>query len=207
MNSKYQLGLLDIFLCFGCLMTALWILAMLEYNPIRQHDGVEKKAEFLIIATWETDSLDDVDCHLQDPNGKHCWFQMREAGLLHLDRDDRGKVGDTSMNSSGEAVVFAENTETMSIRAIISGEYTYNLHMYSKRDKGVPTEVSIKVLKLNPKVKTVRSEKIILTEGGQEETVFRFDMDSEGNLTNWHKLKKSLANQHGYDANDYGKEE
>ena len=44
--------------------------------------------------TWPDMNPNDLDTYVQDPAGAVVWFRSREAGLMHLDRDDRGLAGD-----------------------------------------------------------------------------------------------------------------
>jgi hypothetical protein len=205
-SDGYNLSYLDLLMnTLGCFIF-LFAIILLLVNPIRQNDGVEKKAEFLIITEWDKESLDDVDSYLQDPSGNICYYQRREDGLMHLDRDDRGKVGDEVKKENGESVTFQENTETVSIRAILTGEYVFNVHMFSKRDTDVPTEVDVKIIKLNPKVKVVASKKVTLNNNGEEITVFRFSVGADGNVHDITDLPKKFTQTHGYPPEDYDSE-
>jgi len=206
-SDGYNLSYLDLLMnTLGCFIF-LFAIIMLLVNPVRQHDGVEKKAEFLIITEWDNESLDDVDSYLQDPSGNLCNYNRREDGLMHLDRDDRGKVNDEVKMEGGEVITFQENTETVSIRAIMPGEYVFNVHMFSKRDLGVPLEVNIKMIKLNPKVTVVASKKVVLEKNGDEITVFRFTVSEDGNVHDISDLPKKFTQTHGYPLDDYSNEE
>jgi hypothetical protein len=206
-ENEYSTGWIDFFMNSWALFIALSALYAILANPPKEDAGVEKKAEFLITSEWDKESEDDVDSYLQDPNGSICFFNRREGGLMHLDRDDRGKVNDQTPNAAGDDVVtFDENTETVSIRSIVAGEYVFNTHMYAKRDVGVDTVVSIKLIKLNPKYRVVASQKITLSENGQEETVFRFTIDHNGdiNASEISRLPKNFTGGPQYD--EYGEE-
>jgi hypothetical protein len=73
----------------------------------------------------------DVDTWLQDPTGQHVCFNQREKGLMHLDRDDQGRKGDSYRDGDGNKIEYPYNREVTSIRGIISGEWTANIHFYS----------------------------------------------------------------------------
>jgi hypothetical protein len=177
---------------------------LLIVSPFKSQDGLEHKAEFIISVEWDPESDDDVDSYLQDPNGNIVNFQRREDGLMHLDRDDLGKRNDQAKMKDGEEITFSENIENVSIRAIMPGEYTFNVHMYSKRDLDVEErEVSIKVIKINPTLKTVASKKVILKETGDEVTVFRFTVTADGGVTDVHDLEKRFTGQNGYSEQDH----
>jgi len=203
MNNDYQLSYLDLLMnSLGCVIV-LFAISLLIISPFKSQDGLEHKAEFIISTEWDSESNDDVDSYLQDPNGNIVNFQRREDGLMHLDRDDTGKKNDQIKTKSGENISFAENIENVSIRAIMPGEYTFNVHMYSKNDVDVEErEVSIKIIKINPVLKTVASKKVILKKTGDEVTVFRFTITADGGVTDIHDLEKRFTGQNGYPPED-----
>ena len=59
-------------------------------NPTAKSGAIEMKAEFLITMTWPDNDPNDMDIYVQDPAGNIVWYHGREAGLMHLDHDDRG---------------------------------------------------------------------------------------------------------------------
>ena len=73
----------------------LFIIAFLLISPVKKKKEIEQKAEYVITITWPGDMSDDVDSWLEDPTGKVMYFRKREAGLMHLDRDDLGSLNDT----------------------------------------------------------------------------------------------------------------
>ena len=84
-------------------------------------------------------STDDIDTWVQDPAGNLVWFRAREAGLMHLDRDDRGLTNDVIV-VNGKQVVNPLNQEVVTLRGIAPGEYTVNVHYYDSKD-GKPVDV------------------------------------------------------------------
>jgi len=60
-----------------------------------------------------------------------------------------------------------------------------------KREKA-PTEVMIVLEQLNPYM-IIMAKNVILTTNGQEDTAFRFVVDSEGVVTKVNELKKTLV--------------
>ena len=50
------------------------------------------KAEYIITVDWDDSLEDDVDLWVRDPNGEIVSYLQKDAGWLHLDRDDRGVV-------------------------------------------------------------------------------------------------------------------
>jgi len=177
----------------GAFVLIMMLITMMVNIPTRDAD-LEKKAEFLIITEWPVESKDDVDTYLQDPTGKLCYYQRREDGLMHLDRDDRGALNDKTKTKTGETVEFEKNEETISIRGIVPGEYICNVHMFAKHAESQPeTPVTIKLIKLNPTVKTKHVERLILKENGEELHAFRFTISGDGMITGIHKLDKKFT--------------
>ncbi len=61
-------------------------------NPTAKSGAIELKAEFLITMNWPDNDTDDMDIYVRDPAGNIVWYHSREAGLMHLDHDDRGST-------------------------------------------------------------------------------------------------------------------
>ena len=61
-------------------------------NPTAKSGAVELKAELLITMNWPDNDTDDMDIYVRDPAGNIVWYHGREAGLMHLDHDDRGSA-------------------------------------------------------------------------------------------------------------------
>ena len=83
--------------------TLLMFLAIIFMNPIPKTGVINPKAEYIITVSWKDNSPDDVDTYVQSPTGDLVWFRGKEAGFVHLDRDDRGLLNDT-IEINGEKV-------------------------------------------------------------------------------------------------------
>ena len=92
-------------LLFNALLgfTFLFLVAIMFMNPEAKTGIIDPKAEYILTITWEDNSPDDIDVWVEDPEGQLVYFRATEAGLLHLDRDDRGLINDT-ITISGEEV-------------------------------------------------------------------------------------------------------
>ncbi|MGZ9809329.1 hypothetical protein ACXN5S_02595 [Pseudoroseicyclus sp. H15] len=157
-------------------ITFMFFLAFAMINPIAETGKIDPKAEFLITVTWPDNSEDDVDTYVEDPAGNIVWYTRREAGLMHLDRDDRGMYRDVIL-VNGEEIANPLNQESVSIRGKADGEYVVNVvHFISN---GGPIPVSVKVEKLNPEVQVIYYETLTLDHTGQEETAVRFTMQGD----------------------------
>ena len=151
---------------------------------------IDSKAEILISVRWPDQHPDDVDAIVESPQGGLVWYHNRDTGLMHLDRDDRGIFAD-KMNVNGATISNPINQETITIRALQSGEYVVNLlHYQANYDQ--PLTVDVKVEKLNPEVELVYYGSHELEGLGDEKTAVRFSVDSEKNISDVNQIQKRL---------------
>ena len=169
----------------------LFLISFLMIQPIIKKAEVHTQAEYIITVTWPLDNPNDVDTWLEDPLGNLVWFSQKEAGLSHLDRDDLGNLNDIIYLADGSVIKYPYNQEILTIRGFIGGEWTLNVHMYAKRD-AAPTMVRVTVDKLNPKLKPILAKDILLSERGDEITVARFEMGSNGDILSLNDMPKKL---------------
>lgn len=169
-----------------------FIVALLAMNPKALKAGdIPSKAEYIVNVSWPDMNPDDIDTWVQDPGGNLVWFRAREAGLMHLDRDDRGLQGDVIV-IDGKQVVNPLNTEVVTIRGIEPGEFTVNVHYFDSKD-GKPVEVTVSVIKVNPRAEVVFYGSVTLAKKGDEATAARFTVLPDGSVTNVNTLKKTLV--------------
>jgi hypothetical protein len=160
-------------------------------NPTAKTGIVDLKAELLITVTWPDNDPNDMDLYVEDTAGNIVWYHSKEAGLMHLDRDDRGNYRDT-ITVNGKQIQNPLNQETVTIRGIVPGEYVVNVNEFvaSTPDK-VP--VSVKVEKLNPVATVIYYGTIEFDHKGQEETFVRFTLDADGQVSDVNTKSKSLV--------------
>lgn len=186
-----SIAFLDLLFNILLAFVAFFMCAFLLVNPkVKQEKNVEAKAEMIITVTWPRECEDDVDTYVEEPTGKLVYFQRKEDGLMHLDRDDLGHANDKIITPSG-TYEYNENREMVTLRGLIPGEYTVNVHMYSKRGKK-PVEVTIILEKINPSLKLCASKTVTLTKNGDERTAFRFTI-KDGDVTEIIHLPKKLC--------------
>ncbi len=173
----------------------LFIIAFLLISPVKKKKEIEQKAEYVITITWPGTMTDDIDSWLEDPMEKVMYFREKEVGLMHLDRDDLGKMNDQQFVPGVGMVNYPYNREITTIRGIMPGEYVFNIHLYRKehRDSSVPVTVILE--KLNPQVKLLYSKVITLTDYWEEKTVIRFMLDVDGEITESFFMYKPLVEQ------------
>tara|TARA_Y100001936_G_C16006349_1_gene630927 strand:- start:538 stop:1029 length:492 start_codon:yes stop_codon:yes gene_type:complete len=159
-------------------------------NPVSKSGIVNPKAEYIVTVNWPDNNPDDIDIWVEDPVGNLIWFRNREAGLVHLDRDDRGIVND-QIEMDGQTVETSLNQEVVTIRGRVTGEYVINLHYYESKTN-LPVKATVEVAKINPAVEIVYYGETVLKEKGVEETAVRFSIAEDGNVNNVNTNKKSI---------------
>lgn len=157
-------------------ITFMFFMSFAMINPVAESGKVDPKAEMMITVTWPDANPDDVDTYVADPAGNVVWYQRREAGLMHLDRDDRGMFRDV-LEINGSTVENPLNQEIISFRGLSDGEYTVNIVHYIANGGTLP--VQVKVEKLNPSVQLIFYDTIDLTGTGDERTAVRFTLEGE----------------------------
>ncbi len=180
-------------LLFNALLgfTFLFIVAVLFVNPIAKTGILDPKAEFIISATWPAHLADDIDLWVEDPHGATVSYLARDAGWMHLDRDDRGEVNDT-VEIDGESVVYPINQEIVTLRGIITGEYVVNLYYYQAAG-GAPVPVTVKVERVNPEFRLAFVDQVELRREDEERTVVRFTVTREREVKDINRLPKTLT--------------
>ena len=159
-------------------------------NPVSKSGIVNPKAEYIVTVNWPDNNPDDIDIWVEDPVGNLIWFRNREAGLVHLDRDDRGIVND-QIEMNGQTIETSLNQEVVTIRGRVTGEYVINLHYYESKTN-LPVKATVEVAKINPAVEIVYYGETVLKEKGVEETAVRFSIAEDGSVNNVNTNKKSI---------------
>jgi hypothetical protein len=168
----------------------LFFIALLAMNPEAKEGKVDSKAEFIITMTWPDDHPDDIDLYAEDPLGNVVWYHVREGGFMMLDRDDRGSANNT-ITVDGRKITSSFRQETISIRGIVPGEYTVNVH-YFLATRGGPVPAVVKVEKVNPTVEVVAYDTVQLSRMGEEKTAVRFRLAANGSVVDVNHREKSL---------------
>ena len=161
--------------------TFLFFIIILFINPITKFGNIYMKAEYIITVDWKDSLPDDIDLWVKDPNGEIVSYLKKDAGWLHLDRDDQGIVNDKVI-IDGKETIYPINREVVTLRGIIPGNYTVNLYMYDNKSLE-PVNAKITIEKVNPTLKLVFFDNVILKSKDTELTVGKFRLDSSGNFT------------------------
>ncbi|MGN6684424.1 MAG: hypothetical protein ACTHKD_10465 [Devosia sp.] len=157
-------------------ITFMFFIAFALINKPAEQGNVVVKAEMLITVTWPDNNPDDVDTYVQDPAGNIVWYNQKEAGLMHLERDDRGNFKDTVL-VNGSEVTNPLNQEIVAVRGLEDGQYVVNVVHYIANSGPIP--VQVKVEKLNPTVKVIYYQTLQLKGTGDEQTAVRFTLKGQ----------------------------
>jgi hypothetical protein len=168
----------------------LFFMALLAMKPEPDPGKVFKRAEFIITMTWPDQHPDDVDLYVQDPAGKLVWYNQRDSGLMVLERDDRGITNDFAIVDT-KKIPLPIREELVSIRGVMAGEYTVNVHLYHHIARD-PVPVSVKIEKLNPTVEVVHYGTLFLDHTDEEKTALRFTLAEDGSVVRTSENEKSL---------------
>lgn len=216
-KTKLNFGIVlnDVFLSLSFVFISLVALLMAFINVKTEDGGVQLKAEFIITMNWDKEVKDDIDLYVEDPLGNICFFRAREVGFMSLERDDTGVTQDTYKTTEGKLIEYDNNTENITIRAIIPGEYVINSQLYTLRNDNKPLEtprkVEIIVRKLNPKLVIVSKKTLTLKATGDEKTALRMILDKKGNIIELNESPKNLANKNStkldYSEGEYQRRE
>ena len=181
-----------------------FIVALLAMNPTKSKAGdVPAKAEYIVTVSWADNDANDIDTWVRSPAGEVVWFRNREAGLMHLDRDDRGAANDTVV-VDGKAIVNPLNQEVVTLRGVVAGEYVVNAHYYQGKDdaaktsegaagRGGAVDVTVSVMKVNPRAEIVYHGQHSLPRPGDEATLLRFSVRADGGVGNINTLPAQLV--------------
>ena len=83
---------------------------------------------------------------------------------------------------NNKEVIYPINREVVTLRGIIPGEYIVNLYLYEHKSKE-PVEAKIIIEKVNPSLKLVYFNNMILETKDTELTIARFNLDAKGDFT------------------------
>ena len=177
-----------------------FIIALLAMNPKTTKAGdIPAKAEYIITLSWPDLDPNDIDLWVQNPQGNTVFYREREAGLMHLDRDDRGLSNDTLL-VNGRKIINPLNQEVVTLRGIAPGEYVINAHYFESKEvdttnpkAGQPVEVNVSVVKVNPRAEVVFYDKHVLAARGEEATLARFTVQGDGTISDINTLPKKLV--------------
>ena len=67
---------------------AMFIIAFLLIQPPAKNADIIKKAEYIIVLSWDSEVGDDIDLWVRDPKGVTVSFKNKTGGFMNLEKDD-----------------------------------------------------------------------------------------------------------------------
>lgn len=171
----------------------MFFLAYLAINSDAKQGKIDTKAQILVTVSWPDNHPDDIDTYVEDPQGNIVWYHVMEAGVMSLDRDDRGDYKNTLV-VNGKTIRNPIRQEIVQMRALIPGEYVVNIHHYLATTPD-PVPVSVTVEKINPRVEVIFYDRLFLDHTGDEKTAMRFTVGEDGKITDINTRPKSLIRE------------
>jgi len=171
----------------------MFFLAYLAINSEAKQGNIDTKSQMLVTVSWPDNHPDDIDTYVEDPQGNIVWYHVMEAGMMSLDRDDRGDYKNMIL-VNGKTIRNPIRQEIVQMRALIPGEYVVNIHHYLATTPD-PVPVSVTVEKINPKVEIVYYDRLFVDHTGDEKTAVRFTVGEDGKIADINTRPKSLIRE------------
>lgn len=198
----FRTGFIDLLLCALAAVLVVYIIstALINVTKVVKTEGIRKDAEYIIEINWRQDLDCDVDLWLQDPGKIVASYQHKDAGLMHLERDDLGYANDT-VREGGNIFKSKFNGEIMTIRGLIPGKWSSSIHLYACRvdgkspDPGTKMELDVhfKITKINPNLLIVYESVEHFEKIFQEIPVVTWTMDNLGYSTDWDETPNKIV--------------
>lgn len=172
----------DLVLLALLMVTVAMVLVISWVNPkakIRQDDP---PGNLTVQINWPSGDV-DVDLWVRAPHDKSVGFSSKSGKYFNLLRDDLGNLGDTTK----------ANYEVAFSRGAPAGEYVVDVMLYADRGKPPPVPVEVQVSEeRSGSSSTLLRRHVVLRWVGQQLTVWRFTLDSHGNVVNTNRLAMNL---------------
>jgi hypothetical protein len=148
-------------------------------NPIAEAEletSATEPGNVIIEIHWPAELDADVDLWVKAPGDMPVGYSNKGSALVNLLRDDLGHFNDLTES----------NYEVTYSRGIVAGEWTVNLHAFRMDPTQAPPYVVRTVVSvMRPdflRPVQILEKQTDLTRLGQERTVFRFKLNSQGKL-------------------------
>jgi hypothetical protein len=121
---------------------------------------------------WPMGSQTDMDLWVRPPGDRPIGYSRKTGKFCDLIRDDLGALHDIASRA----------TEIVACRRTPPGEYVINANAYAFRDQGaIPIRVFVRHQRPgNEEVDTLLTRSTTVDHDGQEVTVVRFTLDTDG---------------------------
>lgn len=168
---------------------AMVVLLLPHLNPVgkAEEENASPPGNVIVELSWPEELDADIDLWVEAPGDRPVGYSNKGGSIFNLLRDDLGQRSD----------ITGMNYEVSYSRGIPDGEYTVNVHLYRNKARVTPIPITVVTsIKKTPSSTTrqLLASKIELMREGQELTVYRFKLESKGNLVpgSVHSLHKKL---------------
>ena len=203
-TGDYKLGYIDFLSNFLFGIIVLFVLSIQLLSVKKEDAGLNRQAEFIITADWDKNIDCDVDLWVRDGQGNVLSYRKREVGAMVLERDDKGIRDDVFKYADGTVVNNPDNKEVVTIRGIVPGEYTVNVHLFSCHGGATAfnpddlmqrgpanLDTHVKIIRLNPQYVDVLEKTIHFNRIWEEYTIAIITVNREGQITNIDKTTET----------------
>jgi len=164
-----------LFQMVGLLILLIFILTIMVYDQSKEEQTDPSPGHVAVEIVWNPAYDTDVDLWVQAPGDVPVGYSNPKGIVFDLLRDDLGHVND----------IFPMNYENAYTRGLPAGEYIVNIHLYRTGNGQLPIVVQY-AISLGDNIKGKRQKilfgEVELTAFGEEITIVRFSIDSEGQL-------------------------
>jgi hypothetical protein len=170
----------------SCLLLVVYTLIA---PPRARAARIVTQGAYAVVLQWPRASRDDIDLYVKDSSGNVSWFGKPDTASLQLEHDDLGA-------GTGTSYQFGPNYERIVIRASAAGTYAAVVHVYCKLERG-PAHGSVSLWRLGANQRPLENRTLVLRTAGDEQTAFRWTVDSRGNLTGIDHLPVTISQAAG----------
>ena len=167
------------------------MLLLPHINPRAANENEAQSPGNVMVELRWPDHIDaDVDLWVEGPGDTPVGYSNKDGSVFNLLRDDLGRDSDLT----------DLNYEFSYSRGVPSGEYTVNVHLYRNGGGRYPLPVTVAVSVKGTDASSSRrllNTKLDLLREGEETTVFRFQLDENGDLVagSVHDLPRALRSR------------
>lgn len=173
----------------GFVMIVMLLLPHVNPRAANEHE-TQSPGNVMVELRWPDHVDADVDLWVEGPGDSPVGYSNKDGSVFNLLRDDLGRDSDLT----------DLNYEFSYSRGVPSGEYTVNVHLYRNGGHHFPLPVTIAVSVKGTNASSSQrllNTKLDLLREGQETTVFRFQLDEDGDLIagSVHDLPRALRSR------------
>jgi hypothetical protein len=197
-DNSTETAIMDYLFLLLIFILVMFMVAIPLINPIAKNKNVDAKGEYIIQMEWDDGAMSDMDLWVRDPANNIVSFMNKSAGFMFLDIDDLGGTTDCMHMPDGEVRCININREIVTLRGIVPGEYVVNVFFYSRKDDFPEHNIKAKLIRINPRYQEITQTELRFDAGrrGDERTLFRFELNADGEVVKVSNLETTIARKH-----------